>query len=137
MAIDETLVRRHFYKALRAAPDEETADRIYAQEKASWRKMRDAPIPRPELKFEVQRENSTLKHRDEIFAMLADMNARHVPEDVQRAEVLKSFEKRFPGDVSKSSLDELIDGSSECTSERNQERLLKYPKRMSTINKST
>jgi hypothetical protein len=118
MTSDKELARKLFREALRAADDEVVADKIYSEEKAVRRKMRDAPIPRPRLKFEVQREGSVLKHRDEIFAMLADMNDRGVPDDVQVASALK----RFP-DVKKSSLFELIDGTSDCTYPRNRKRL--------------
>jgi hypothetical protein len=56
--------------------------------------------------------------------MLEDMNVRGIPDHVQVRTVLK----RFP-DVNKSSLHELIDGSSDCTYPRNRERLSAFLKR--------
>jgi hypothetical protein len=88
--------------------------------------LRDAPIERPKLKFDVQREGSTLKYRDKIFDMFADMNSRGIADDVQVAEVLKQYRGRG---VNKTSLYELIDGSSDCKYPRNKARLLAYLKR--------
>ena len=101
----------------------ETSEKIIAEER---KVLRGASIERPKLKFDVQREGSTLKHRDEIFAMFADMNNRNVPDDRQVATVLKQYRGRG---VNKTSLYELIDGSSDCNYPRNRERLLAYLKR--------
>ena len=118
MTSDKELARKLCRDFLRAAGDEAVADKIYNEEKAAQCKLRDAPTPRPRLKFEVQRQGSTLKYANEIFAMLEDMTNRGVRDDVQVAQV----RKRFP-DMSKSSLHELIDGSSDCSYPRNKKRL--------------
>jgi hypothetical protein len=119
----EALARKHFREGLRVVGDEAVADRIYDEEKkkekTARRKMRDAPVPRPQLKFEVRREGSALKLRHYIFAMIADMNARRIPDPVQVATILK----KLRGEVDKTSLSELINGSSECDSPRNRKRL--------------
>jgi hypothetical protein len=120
----EELLREIARQLLAEAGDDAVAKKVFNEEKAARRKRRDAPIPRPRLKFEVQREGSTQKHRDEIFALFEDMNSRKIPNHVQVAEVLK----RFP-DVNKSSLFELIDGSSDCSYSRNKRRLSEFLKR--------
>jgi hypothetical protein len=125
----EAQLRELARQLLDEAGDDAVAEKIFNEEKTARRKRRDAPIPRPQLKFEVQREGSTLKHREEIFDMFADMNARGIPDDVQVATVLTHFQKHHPGDVSRSSLFELIDGSSDCTYPRNKKRLLEFLKR--------
>jgi hypothetical protein len=125
MTSNRELARKHFREGLGAAADEAVADEIYNEVKAAWRKMRDAAIPRPRLKFEVQREGSTFKHADKILTMFDNMTKRGVRDHVQVAKVLKEFR----GEVNRSSLYELIDASSDCAYPRNKERLLAFLKR--------
>jgi hypothetical protein len=132
MASNEELARKLFREARRAVGDEAVADKINDEERERARRLRDAHVPRPKLKFDVEREGKTFRRREEIFDMLEDMNLKGTRDDVQYATILR----RFPEEVNKSSLHELIDGTSNCSSPRNAERLRRAGGILTNINSS-
>jgi hypothetical protein len=102
-----------------AAGDEDVAIAVFKKELDAWRKMSEAPIERPQLKFELQRAGGVLKYWNyTISPMLAELNQNNVPDYLQPGRI----RVRYP-DISKQSIMEGIDGSSNCQLQINKERI--------------
>jgi hypothetical protein len=77
------------------------------------------------FKFEMQREGCLMMlFLDEIRPKLAEMNARHVPDEIQKRKIFSEHRDELKR---RDRLDELIDGTSNCHNPRNKARQLKYP----------